>query len=32
MSPHYVADPPQKQVIPKSKWFDLPASRVTEES
>ena len=32
MSPHYVADPPQKQVIPKSKWYDLPAGRVREET
>ena len=31
MSPHYVADSPQKQVIPKSKWFDLPAGRIKEE-
>ena len=31
MSPHYVADTPQKQVIPKSKWFDLPAGRIKEE-
>ncbi len=32
MSPHYVADTPQKQVIPKSKWFDLPASRIKLET
>jgi small-conductance mechanosensitive channel len=32
MSPHYVADTPQKQVIPKSKWFDLPAGRIKEEA
>jgi small-conductance mechanosensitive channel len=32
MSPHYVADTPQKQVIPKSKWFDLPAGRLREDS
>jgi len=32
MSPHYVADTPQKQVIPKSKWFDLPASRIKENA
>ncbi len=24
MSPHYVADTPEKQVIPKGKWFDMP--------
>jgi small-conductance mechanosensitive channel len=32
MSPHYVADTPQKQVIPKSKWFDMPADRIKEEA
>ncbi len=32
MSPHYMADPEQKQVIPKSKWFDMPAKRMTEET
>jgi hypothetical protein len=32
MSPHYVADTPQKQVIPKSKWFDLPATRIKEDA
>ena len=31
MSPHYVADTPEKQVIPKSKWFDLPGGRIKEE-
>jgi len=31
MSPHYVADTPQKQVIPKSEWFDMPAGRMKEE-
>jgi small-conductance mechanosensitive channel len=32
MSPHYMADTPQKQVIPKSKWFDMPAGRIKEEA
>ena len=32
MSPHYVADTPQKQVIPKSKWYDLPAAHPREEA
>ena len=32
MSPHYVADTPQKQIIPKSKWFDIPAGRMREDA
>lgn len=30
MSPHYVADPPQAQVVPKDKWFEPPAERSVE--
>ena len=30
MSPHYVADPPQKQVIPKNNWFDLPETPISK--
>ncbi len=26
MSPHYVADPPDAQVVPKAKWFAPPAA------
>ena len=25
MSPHYFADPPEAQVVPKARWFDAPA-------
>ena len=25
MSPHYIADPPERQVVPKVKWFTAPA-------
>jgi small-conductance mechanosensitive channel len=27
MSPHYMADPPQPQVVPKERWYDAPAER-----
>ena len=26
MSPHYIADPPDVQVVPKAHWFDPPAA------
>ena len=25
MSPHYIADPPDVQFVPKARWFDAPA-------
>jgi small-conductance mechanosensitive channel len=27
MSPHYMMDPPQPQVVPKDKWYEPPAVR-----
>ena len=27
MSPHYVTDPAQPQLVPKEKWFDAPAQK-----
>lgn len=27
MSPHYVADPPQPQVVPREQWYTPPAER-----
>ena len=27
MSPHYIADPPDVQVVPRAHWFDAPAAR-----
>jgi small-conductance mechanosensitive channel len=31
MSPHYMADPPEAQVVPKAKWFAAPADGPTGE-
>lgn len=31
MSPHYIADPPQPQVVPKERWYAPPAERPADE-
>jgi hypothetical protein len=31
MSPHYVLDPKQPQVVPKDKWFAAPAQAPKEK-
>jgi small-conductance mechanosensitive channel len=32
MSPHYLADPPQAQVVPKDQWYASPAERPADET
>lgn len=32
MSPHYLADPPQPQVVPRAAWFTAPAAEATTAS
>ncbi len=32
MTPHYMADPPEPQVVPKGRWFDEPASPAEDMS
>jgi small-conductance mechanosensitive channel len=31
MSPHYMIDPSEPQVVPKAKWFEAPARRSAEQ-
>ncbi len=32
MSPHYMADPPQPQVVPKERWYAPPAERPADDT